>query len=123
MSNSVTLFTKQSVSSFRKYAPPDFGAQGLWNVEHATLRGGLREGVELVIVDNGKIKVAICPTRGMSIWKAWCGEMEIGWQSPVRGPVHPHFVDLGEPSGLGWLDGFDELLVRLRPRKQRRAGV
>jgi hypothetical protein len=26
--------------------------------------------------------------------------------------VHPAFVDLGEPSGLGWLDGFDELLVR-----------
>ena len=26
--------------------------------------------------------------------------------------MHPAFVDLGEPSGLGWLDGFDELLVR-----------
>jgi galactose mutarotase-like enzyme len=26
--------------------------------------------------------------------------------------VHPAFVDLGEPSGLGWLDGFDEMLVR-----------
>jgi hypothetical protein len=36
----------------------------------------------------------------------------IGWKSPVRGPVHPGFVDVGEPSGLGWLDGFDELLVR-----------
>ena len=37
---------------------------------------------------------------------------EIGWQSPVRGPVHPEFVPLMEPGGLGWLDGFDELLVR-----------
>ena len=36
----------------------------------------------------------------------------IGWKSPVRGPVHPSLVDLGEPSGLGWLDGFDELFVR-----------
>jgi hypothetical protein len=26
--------------------------------------------------------------------------------------VHPKFVSLGEPSGLGWLDGFDELLCR-----------
>jgi hypothetical protein len=48
----------------------------------------------------------------MGIWKAWIGGDEIGWQSPVRGPVHPKFVPLGEPSGLGWLDGFDELLVR-----------
>jgi hypothetical protein len=39
-------------------------------------------------------------------------ERRIGWKSPVQGPVHPAFVDLGEPSGLGWLDGFDELLVR-----------
>ena len=31
---------------------------------------------------------------------------------PTEGPVHPAFVDLGEPGGLGWLDGFDELLVR-----------
>jgi galactose mutarotase-like enzyme len=26
--------------------------------------------------------------------------------------VHPKFVPLLDPSGLGWLDGFDELLVR-----------
>ena len=38
--------------------------------------------------------------------------MELGWKSPVHGPVHPNFVPLNEPSGLGWLDGFDELFVR-----------
>jgi hypothetical protein len=48
----------------------------------------------------------------MGIWKAWIGGEEIGWRSPVRGPVHPMFVPIAEPSGLGWLDGFDELLVR-----------
>ena len=26
--------------------------------------------------------------------------------------MHPRFVPIAEPSGLGWLDGFDELLVR-----------
>ena len=26
--------------------------------------------------------------------------------------MHPNWVPLHEPSGLGWLDGFDELLVR-----------
>jgi len=32
--------------------------------------------------------------------------------SPVRGPVHPAFVPLWEPSGLGCLSGFDEVVVR-----------
>ena len=36
----------------------------------------------------------------------------IGWKSPIAGPVHPSLVSLGEPSGLGWLDGFDEFIVR-----------
>ena len=36
----------------------------------------------------------------------------LGWRSPVHGPVHPALVRLCEASGLGWLDGFDELLVR-----------
>jgi galactose mutarotase-like enzyme len=48
----------------------------------------------------------------MGIWKGWLGQIEVGWKSPVQGPVHPQFVALSEPSGLGWLDGFDELLVR-----------
>ena len=49
----------------------------------------------------------------MGLWKAWLGEqLTLGWKSPVRGPVHPNFVPLMEPSGLGWLDGFDELLCR-----------
>lgn len=84
----------------------------LGTVAKRTLRGGLSEGVDVVTLDNGQCKVDILPTRGMSIWKAWAGDLEIGWQSPNRGPVHPAFVDMGEPSGLGWLDGFDEMMVR-----------
>jgi len=38
--------------------------------------------------------------------------MQLGWKSPAKGPVHPAFVPLWEASGLGWLSGFDELLVR-----------
>jgi len=48
----------------------------------------------------------------MGLWKAVCGEVELGWKSPARGPVNPAFVPLWEPSGLGWLAGFDELIVR-----------
>lgn len=81
-------------------------------VEMQTCRGGLRDGVDKLIITSGKMKVVILPTRGMSLWKAYRSDMEYGWQSPVKGPVHPKFVPLTEPGGLGWLDGFDELLVR-----------
>jgi galactose mutarotase-like enzyme len=76
------------------------------------LMGGLSDGVEIVEVNSGPLRFAVVPTRGMGLWKVWNGDLEIGWRSPVRGPVHPSHVPLNEPSGLGWLDGFDELLCR-----------
>ena len=81
-------------------------------VRKRTLRGGLRDGVEVVEVDNGVLKFTVLPTRGMGLWRAAVGEMQVGWQAPVKGPVHPSFVPLFEPSGIGWLNGFDELLCR-----------
>ncbi|NOY41439.1 MAG: aldose 1-epimerase family protein [Planctomycetes bacterium] len=84
-----------------------------WSVTKRTLRGGLQDGVELVEVDTGRMRLAILPTRGMGIWRAELPSGEkLGWKSPVHGPVHPKFVPVAEPSGLGWLDGFDELMVR-----------
>ena len=63
-------------------------------------------------VTRGPLEVEVAPTRGMGIWKMSCDGVSLGWKSPVRGPVHPRFVPTMEPSGLGWLDGFDEFLVR-----------
>ncbi|HEY2253568.1 MAG TPA: aldose 1-epimerase family protein [Planctomycetaceae bacterium] len=89
-----------------------------FHVRLTRLRGGLQEGVECVEIDNGRFSFVVLPTRGMSIWKGWLGKrgakgsVEIGWQSPVEGPVHPHFVSVAEPGGLGFLDGFDEWFVR-----------
>jgi galactose mutarotase-like enzyme len=88
------------------------GQAGGYAVEKRTLRAGLSEGVDVVRVTTGDLVHEVVPTRGMGVWKAWFRGEEIGWRSPVRGPVHPGFVPLEEPSGLGWLDGFDELLVR-----------
>jgi Domain of unknown function (DUF4432) len=76
------------------------------------LGGGRSEGVEVLEVESANFRVTILPTRGMSIWKAWLDDFEIGWQSPVVGPVHPSYVPIYDPSGIGWLDGFDELVVR-----------
>jgi hypothetical protein len=82
-------------------------------VTRIPLQQGRSAGVELLELDNGRLRVAVVPQRGMGIWKAWLGDaLEIGWQSPVRGPVHPAFVMLDDAGGIGWLDGFDELLCR-----------
>jgi galactose mutarotase-like enzyme len=94
-------------------SPQDVGGPAeRGSVTKRRLRGGLRDGVDVVEVDNGTFRFVVVPTRGMGVWEANLGGLRLGWQSPVKGPVHPAFVRLSEPSGLGWLDGFDELLVR-----------
>ncbi len=69
-------------------------------------------GVQTVNLKCGDKNLTILPTRGMGIWKAENSQVEFGWDSPIKGPVHPMWVPLSEPSGLGWLDGFDEMMVR-----------
>ncbi len=88
------------------------GPAGGYSITKRRLRGGLRDAVDVVEVDNGTFRFVVVPTRGMGIWHARAGDLLLGWRSPVRGPVNPAFVPLTEASGLGWLDGFDELLVR-----------
>lgn len=83
-----------------------------YSVAKRTLHGGLSQGVDVIEVDNGTFRFVLVPTRGMGIWRAMQGDVQLGWKSPVKGPVHPAFVRADEASGLGWLDGFDELLVR-----------
>ena len=88
------------------------GSPAGWSVTKRTLRGGLSDGVEVVEINNGKLSFGILLTRGMSLSTAVIGKQSFGWKSPVQGPVHPKYVPLNEPSGLGWLDGFDEMMVR-----------
>ena len=84
-----------------------------WSVKKHRLRGGRRDGVDLIVVDNGALRFSIVPTRGMGLWKGWYEGNRLGWDSPVTdGPVHPSLVNLAAAGGLGWLDGFDELLAR-----------
>ncbi len=87
------------------------GAEG-YSITKRTLQGGLRQGVEVIDVDNGLFRFSVIPTRGMGLWRAALGDLQLKWDSPVKGPVHPSFVHLNEAGGLGWLDGFSELLVR-----------
>jgi galactose mutarotase-like enzyme len=81
-------------------------------VRQRRLHGGRQEGVDLIEIDNGRMQVSVIPTRGMSLYKATVGDVTLGWNSPVTEIVNPAFVNLESRGGLGWLDGFNELMVR-----------
>ena len=40
-----------------------------WSIRKRTLRGGLRDGIDLIEVHNGALSYSILPTRGMGIWR------------------------------------------------------
>lgn len=86
--------------------------EGDLRTRHGRFVGGAADQVEVVEIDTGAVRVMVLPTRGMSIWYMESGGVRFGWNSPVNGPVHPSQVPVYEPSGLGWLSGFDELVVR-----------
>jgi hypothetical protein len=83
-----------------------------WSLRKRTLRGGLRDGLDLIEVHNGALSFSILPTRGMGLWRGDYRGNSLGWRSPIEGPVHPKYVQLGDRGGIGWLAGFDELLCR-----------
>jgi galactose mutarotase-like enzyme len=89
----------------------DIGAPGA-SVRKRVLRGGLTDGVEAIEVDNGQFRFTVLPTRGMGLWKGCYRGLDVGWQAPVQGPVHPGFVNAQDRGRLGWLTGFDECIVR-----------
>lgn len=91
----------------------DLPASVSWSLTKRTLRGGRREGVDLIELNNGALSLAIVPTRGMSLWRGDYKGNFLGWKSPVSdGPVHPSLINLQNSGGLGWLEGYDEMLVR-----------
>jgi len=83
-----------------------------WSIKKHTLCGGRQAGVEVIEVDNGCLRLVIVPTRGMSVLRVEAGDVRLGWDSPVKEVVHPQFINLASRGGLGWLEGFNEWLVR-----------
>jgi hypothetical protein len=83
-----------------------------WMVRKRTLRGGPRDGLDLIEVHNGALSFSVLPGRGMGLWHGDYRGNPLGWRAPIVGPVHPKFIDLDNRNGLGWLAGFDELLCR-----------
>src|SRR5262245_56513769 len=39
-----------------------------WSIRQLRLKGGLRDGVELIEVEAGGLSFSVLPTRGMGLW-------------------------------------------------------
>ena len=83
-----------------------------WSIRKYTLHGGKQEGVDLVEIESGPLRILVSPTRGMSVIRVERGDIRLGWDSPVKEIVHPREINLQNRGGLGWLEGFNEWMVR-----------
>jgi hypothetical protein len=83
-----------------------------FSVSLRMLHGGRQEGVTIIDIDTGTMKISVVPTRGMNVLEAVAGNVRLGWHSPVSEEVNPAFIDLNGRGGLGWLEGFNELVAR-----------
>ncbi|WP_394145635.1 aldose 1-epimerase family protein [Vibrio atypicus] len=84
-----------------------------FSIKKERLYGGKQDGVDIITVNNGVMEITLIPTRGMGIFDVRKdGQRVLGWDSPVKEIVNPSYIDLESRNGLGWLDGFNEMLVR-----------
>ncbi|MFH0870928.1 MAG: DUF4432 family protein [bacterium] len=90
----------------------DLGLPGSWSIEKRVLQGGRQDGVDIIVVNNGRLTFTIVPTRGMSIWDVRCKETRVGWDAPVTEIVHPKYVNLLLDDGAGWRHGWGAWLPR-----------
>ncbi len=83
-----------------------------WSIRKYTLHGGRQEGVDLIEYESGSLRLVLSPTRGMSVIRVDRRDVRLGWDSPVKEIVHPREINLQNRGGLGWLEGFNEWMVR-----------
>lgn len=82
------------------------------HVQQTCLMGGKQTGSRLITLTVGNSVVRVVPTRGMAVLDVVRNGVRFGWDSPVKEVVHPSFVNQEASGGLGWLDGFNEMIVR-----------
>lgn len=81
-------------------------------IANTVLKGGKQEGSELLTINSNDFTIKLSPTRGLGIISVVGDGIRMGWDSPVDEIVHPKFINLESRAGLGWLDGFNEMMVR-----------
>ena len=84
------------------------GAQ--WSVQKITLHGGKQEGVDVVLVDNGRLKFLFASWHGRFVGQP--GGCSLRLEFSVKEVVHPQYINLQSRNRLGWLEGFNEWMVR-----------
>lgn len=84
-----------------------------FSIEQKLLHGGKQEGSKiLVLTSNNGLTITLSPTRGMNLLRVEGFGSKMGWDSPVKEVVNPAFINLESRNGLGWLEGFNEMMVR-----------
>ncbi len=83
-----------------------------FKIENKVLVGGKQHGSEVITLTSEDFSLSVSPTRGMSILSAKGNGVRIGWDSPIDEVVNPAYINLESRGGLGWLDGFNEMMVR-----------
>ena len=83
-----------------------------FSVTVGVLHGGRQQGAAVIHIDTGAMRISVVPTRGMNVLQVVAGNTRLGWDSPVKEVVHPAMINLAENNGLGWLQGFNELVAR-----------
>ena len=80
-------------------SPADIETPGKFSIAKRRLHGGLRDGVDVIEVDNGRMRFVVVPTRGMGLWRAFCGDVHLGWNSKTPPSIRPSSIS---GSRAGW---------------------
>lgn len=84
-----------------------------FRLTQTVLHGGRQEGSKVLTITSAQgLTIVVSPTRGMGILQVSGHGTRLGWDSPVDEVVNPATMTLESRQGLGWLEGFNEMLVR-----------
>ena len=83
-----------------------------FTIENVILKGGKQDGSELLTIKSEGLTINLSPTRGLGIVNVEGNGIRLGWDSPVKEIVNPKYMNLESRGGAGWLDGFNEMMVR-----------
>lgn len=84
-----------------------------FSLEQKVLHGGKQEGSKgLTLTSPDGLTIALSPSRGMDLLQVNGHGVRLGWDSPVNEVVNPAYINLESRNGLGWLEGFNEMMVR-----------
>ncbi len=84
-----------------------------FSIEQKVLHGGKQEGSKvLILTSQNGLTIALSPSRGMDLLHVNGHGVRLGWDSPVQEVVNPAYMNLESRNGTGWLEGFNEMMVR-----------